>query len=413
MSQLSAPLRHPLLACADRVEEAVKDALDTNATFMPTDAKAEALVRLTGLVDQLETLRLRLIAASGDVADADGAPTVAAWLAPRTHADHRPAHRAEALAGALDRRWTLLGEATAAGRVTLAQAEVITRALDHLDTDVSADLLRRAEAHLVDQAALFTPRQLRVLGERVLEAICPDTHDDHERAALLAAERRASAATRLTLHTRGDGSVDVRARIPEAAASRLRTYLEAFTAPRHDPQGTPTGSRTPQERRMGQAFCALLEHLDPHQLPAHGGAATRVVVTIDLGDLLHGLGTATLADGTRITADQARRLACTAGLLPAVLDGDSEVLDLGRTKRLFTAAQRQALAVRHRECHADGCSVPATWCEAHHRTPWATGGRTDLDQAELLCSHHHHRIHDPDYTHRRLPDGSVRFHRRT
>ena len=207
MSQLSAPVRHPVLACADVVEGALKDVVGVDPVFMRTADKAEALVRLTGLVDQLETLRLRVMAASGDVADQDGAPDVASWLAPRTHGDHRPAHRARALAEALDERWTLLGDATSASRVTLAQAEVPARALDHLDTDVDPDLLRRAEAHLVDQADRFTPRQLRVLGERVLEVICPDTYDDQESAHLLAAERRASAATRLSMSVRGDGSV--------------------------------------------------------------------------------------------------------------------------------------------------------------------------------------------------------------
>lgn len=404
MSQLSAPVRHPVLACADAVEGALEDAAGTDPVFMRTPDKAEALVRLTHLVDRLETLRLRVIAASDDVADQDGAPNVASWLAPRTRGDHRPAHRAESLADALDRRWTLLGTATATGHVTLAQAEVIARALDNLGAEVPPDLRRRAEAHLVDQADRFTPRQLRVLGERVLEVICPDTYDDQERAKLLAAERRASAATRLSMALRGDGSVDIRARIPESAAARLKTHLEAFTAPRQQQAGT----RVPHQRRMGQAFCDLLERIDPDTLPDHGGAATRVVVTIPLGDLLHGLGV-----GTPITADQARRLACTAGLLPAVLGGDSEVLDLGRSKRLFSPAQRQALALRHRECHAHGCTVPATWCEAHHRDPWATGGRTDLAKAELLCSYHHHRIHDPDFHHHRRPDGSVRFHRRT
>ena len=409
MSQLSAPVRHPVLACADMVEGALADAAGTDPVFMRTPDKAEALVRLTRLVDQLETLRLRVIAASADVADQDGAPNVASWLAPRTRGDHRPAHRAESLADALDQRWTLLGAATTTGHVTVAQAEVIARALDNLDAEVPADLLRRAEAHLVDQADRFTPRQLRVLGERVLEVICPDTYDDQERARLLAAERRAGAATRLSMSVRGDGSVDLRARIPEAAAARLRTCLEAFTAPRRQ----HAAPRRPHERRMGQAFCDLLERLDPDLLPEHGGAATRVVVTIPLGDLLHGLGVGTLGDGTRITADEARRLACTAGLVPAVLGGDSEVLDLGRSRRLFTPAQRQALAVRHRECRAEGCTVPATWCEAHHQDPWSTGGRTDLARAELLCSFHHHRIHDRDFDHDRMPDGGVRFHRRT
>ena len=69
---------------------------------MRTPDKAEALVRLTGLVDQLETLRLRVIAASDDVADQDGAPNVASWLAPRG-APPRPADR-------LPRPLRLLGE---------------------------------------------------------------------------------------------------------------------------------------------------------------------------------------------------------------------------------------------------------------------------------------------------------------
>jgi len=67
-SLLSAPVRHPVLACADRVEDALKDAAGTDPVFMRTTDKAQALLRLTALVDQLETLRMRVIAASGDVA---------------------------------------------------------------------------------------------------------------------------------------------------------------------------------------------------------------------------------------------------------------------------------------------------------------------------------------------------------
>ena len=256
--------------------------------------------------------------------------------------------------------------------------------------------------------------------------VCPEAYDDQERRALLAAERRASAATRLSLHVRGDGAVDVRARIPEAAAARLRSYLEAFTSPRRGSTGTPTdveafeevdevdGRRVPADQRRGQAFCALLEAVDPDRLPRHGGVATTVVVTIPYDGLVAATGVGLLGDGTRITAGQARRLACGAGLLPAVLGGASEVLDLGRSQRLFTAAQRKALAVRQRACSAQGCTVPSTWCEAHHAgDPWSRGGRTDLADGLLLCAWHHHRIHDDRYLVERLPDGAVRFHRRT
>jgi hypothetical protein len=323
----------------------------------------------------------------------------------------------------LDGRWRRVGAAVADGRVSVAAARVLVRALDELPAEVEPELLERAEAHLVAEAEHYTPAQLRRLGAKVLEVIAPQTYDDHERQRLEAAMRRAEATTRLTLHDRGDGSVDLRARIPEATAARLRTYLEAFTSPRHDDaQGRAgaglldpaTGRRLPHDRVQGIAFCSLLEAVDPTRLPTHGGTATQVVVTMPLVGLQAGTGVGVLADGTPLTAGEVRRLACTAAILPAVLGGPSEVLDLGRTRRLFSAAQRKALALAHPQCQADGCTVPATWCEAHHaRDPWARGGRTDLADGTLLCGWHHHRAHDDHYDQRRLPNGDFRFHRRT
>jgi hypothetical protein len=138
------------------------------------------------------------------------------------------------------------------------------------------------------------------------------------------------------------------------------------------------------------------------------------VVTIDHDKLDHDLAVAGLTTGTPITASQARRLACGAGILPAVLDGRSQPLDLGRTKRLFTSTQRKAMAIRDRHCRAEGCDVPAAWCEAHHAAkPWTAGGNTDLADGVLLCSFHHHRAHDTRYDTTRLPNGQMRYHRRT
>jgi hypothetical protein len=120
------------------------------------------------------------------------------------------------------------------------------------------------------------------------------------------------------------------------------------------------------------------------------------VVMLDVDTLRSGLGAAGVSTGGRITASEARRLACTAGVLPAVLDGAGEVLDLGRARRLFSSAQRKALGIRDRTCRAEGCDIPAAWCEAHHAgQPWADGGRTDLADGVLLCPFHHHRAHDP------------------
>ena len=95
-----------------------------------------------------------------------------------------------------------------------------------------------------------------------------------------------------------------------------------------------------------------------------------------------------------------------------MLGGKSEILDLGRTSRLFSRAQRKALRVRDRRCRARGCTIPATWCEAHHLKPWALGGATDLADGVLLCSFHHHRAHDTEVEVTRRPDGDMEFRRR-
>lgn len=88
-----------------------------------------------------------------------------------------------------------------------------------------------------------------------------------------------------------------------------------------------------------------------------------------------------------------RRIACDADLIPAVLGGEGEILDLGRARRLFTRAQRKAITARDGGCATPGCTIPAAWCEAHHIDHWEHGGPTDVDNGVLLCSHHHHAVH--------------------
>ncbi len=48
--------RHPVLACVDAVAAAVKDTAGVDPVFMATSEKAEALLALSGLVDQLAAL---------------------------------------------------------------------------------------------------------------------------------------------------------------------------------------------------------------------------------------------------------------------------------------------------------------------------------------------------------------------
>jgi HNH endonuclease len=86
-------------------------------------------------------------------------------------------------------------------------------------------------------------------------------------------------------------------------------------------------------------------------------------------------------------------LACDAALIPHVLGTAGEDLDLGRVVRLFTRAQRRRLLRRDRGCTYPGCTAPAAWSRAHHVIHWLDGGRSDMDNAALLCQRHHTFVH--------------------
>ena len=408
------PVRvHPVLACADLIERALKDVRGVDPVFMTTEDKAAALTRLDRLGDQVTALRLRVMAGAGDVAEKTADHSVATWLAAETRTDPRDRAGELSLGRSLERRWAQLGAAVADGSVTLSQARVITRALEDLPAEeVGADAVVRAEETLIEYAASYAPRELRRLGRRILEVAAPETCDLAEGRALEREERRAAAVASLSLRRLGDGTTRMSGRLPDAVADRLRTYLEAHTSPRH--RGVGEGDQVPPRRRWAEAFGAFLEAADPARMPLHGGDATSVLVTVSVETLRSQLAGAGLVGEEPISAGEVRRLACTARIIPVVLGGRSEVLDLGRSRRLFSPAQRKAMAVRDRRCRAEGCTVPAAWCEAHHAgTPWALGGRSDLADGVLLCSWHHHRAHDPRYDARRLPQGDFRFHRRT
>ena len=138
-----------------------------------------------------------------------------------------------------------------------------------------------------------------------------------------------------------------------------------------------------------------------------------LVVLISEDSLIGRLEQAGALDtGERISPGLARRLACEGGILPMVINGTSQVLDAGRSQRLFSKAQRLAITIQQRgQCSAEGCEK-THGLHAHHRHPWSHSGRTDLANAIGLCHWHHMRAHDPTYDMREGPDGGVTFHRR-
>ncbi len=109
----------------------------------------------------------------------------------------------------------------------------------------------------------------------------------------------------------GDGLARTTIVHPVPDRDRLLTYLESYTSPSKHPDAiSGEEDRIPHHRLLGQAFGALLEHLDPAQLPAHGGDATTLMVTIDLDSLRNDLGTGSILGGEPLSATEVRRLAC-------------------------------------------------------------------------------------------------------
>ncbi len=284
-------------------------------------------------------------------------------------------------------------------------------------------MLEQAAKALVAFAEVHDARALKILGRRILEVVAPEVAEAWEAEQLAKAEREAEKAVAFRIREVDQGRCKGSFTVPLLVGQMLERALLAFAAPKHqiskrtgqEQQGEQASVpvRRPTAQRLGAAFVELIERLDPAILPRAGGVNATVVVTISLASLMGGLAAATLDTGARISAATARRMACEAGIVPVVLGGKSQPLDVGRARRFFTYAQRVALGVRDRGCTAEGCDAPPAMCHAHHDDPWSRSGRTDLARGRLLCPFHHRRIHDPDYEVDVGPDHEVRFHRRT
>ena len=369
-----------------------------------------SIARVGSVVAELEAQLLR----HADTVEAyaePGATSTAAWLGHTTRVTRREAHGKTRLAAALEQH-PLTREALARGEVRVEQAQVICRAVDELTRDLETDaasedpevralaadpdLPERAEKHLLAAAEHHDAKVLRILGKRILEVADPARADAHEARALEREEKRAAAKTRFSMADDGHGLSHGRFAIPTTHAAMLRKALLATAAPQH--QNAVGGAGTwrlekPGPQRLGEAFCEYLARYPADKLPHAGGVTATVVVTMTLESLLGGLKAAQLDTGERITAGQARRMACEAGLVPAVLGTRSQVLDQGFRTRLFTDPQRIARIIEQATCEHGTCDVPAAFCHAHHRTPWAHGGTTNKDDLQWLCPRHHTLAH--------------------
>lgn len=377
--------RHRVSVTVAQMRDLADSVSDTSVWSMDSDETVATLVSISRLRAQVAELEAR-VAEHADDAQVDE------WA-------HQTRQTKPAVIGQVRLGQALVTrghvrEALAAGDVVVDQAKVIVTALDQLTGDLGPDLVDKAERHLVAEAAHVDAKTLRILGKRLLDVVSPEVADEYEAKQLEREEADAMRATKLQMWDDGHGKVHGRFTLPTFHGAALKKMLLAIAAPKRQASQEPGAVRRPGPERMGRAFCELIEHYPANRLPKTGGVSATVVVMMTLEALEGRLEQAALLDtGEKVSAAMARRLACDAGLIPAVLGGPSEVLDLGRTRRYHSKAQRIAIAIRDRHCTEPGCDWPPAMCHVHHEPAWSRDGVTDIDHARLLCPKHHARFH--------------------
>ena len=263
----------------------------------------------------------------------------------------------------------------AAGQVSEEQAVVIVKGVDALPVEHRRD----AEAHLIGCAAEHDPVALRRLAHRVLEVVAPEIAEEHELKALQRQEALAEEACRFTIADDGHGLCHGRFTLPSHVGAMLKQAVLAINSPRHRRHsGTPKG--------LGHAFCEYVTRYPADRLPQAGGVDATVVVTMTLDNLLGDSHTPALLDtGDPITADQARKLACEAGIIPIVLGGKSEILDLGRSRRLYDRPSGSRSATATSTAPATAATGPPR-CATSTTTPPGAAAATPTSPTAGSCA---------------------------
>jgi hypothetical protein len=303
-------------------------------------------------------------------------------------------------AGMVGARSTLSGEtlpprlpataaALAAGEIGTGQLRVITETMTLLPASVPEPARERIEADLAGYAQDFDPRRLRIIARRLLDVVDPDGPEPAAEDPTPAIPVRGE----LWLRNRRDGSLGLEGWLDSEHASLVRGVIEQLAARRPtSPEGVPDERSVPQ--RQADALIELCQRARAEgEVPTTGGEPPHVTVTLDWDALRTGLGTAMLDYGQLISAAAARRIACDCKLIPVVLGGDSEPLDVGRAQRTVPLGIRRALVARDRGCSFPGCDRPPGLCEAHHIIHWADDGVSSVANCCLLCPMHHQQVH--------------------
>jgi hypothetical protein len=395
------------LDAASLTDAALLDALERG--FEARHAADSRLVRLAAEVAR----RSRSSLGPDGLASRLGSTSAAVLLADVGRITAAEGQRLCRVAEATSDRVTLLGErmpptfpivadAVRAAIIPVDSANHIVTALTQASPRSQREDLVAAELALVTFALESPADMVRAVAARWRDALDVDGIEQREGDLVERRSLRRSILTngmkryRLDLDPAGSAFLD--AAIDAQVGQAIRA--PKFCGPDSDnpDAGALHPDPVPDSRTLTQIAADAVVELARHAISCDGATvplpSATIVVRMTLDSLVSGLGEAQI-DGTEqpISARTARHLAADAHLIPAVLNAAGEVLDFGASRRLFSKAQRLALAERDGGCAVAGCSRPPSHTEAHHLRWWSHGGATNLANGILLCIKHHHTVH--------------------
>jgi hypothetical protein len=288
------------------------------------------------------------------------------------------------------------GAAALHGRLSTPMIDTIVGVLTQLPPEHRDE----AEQHLLSFAAEAGHKQVAALGARIVAHLDPDGAEPDPAEPV-------TPTRELSLRRKRTGVWELNGRFDDETGMRASALFDTLAQRRSSDEGPDL--RSPQER-YGDAFSDAIDlALNTPDLPMQAGERAHVMIAVSLADLKSGIGRAILGDTGTMSAAEARIHACDCKLIPAVLGGKSEPLDLGRQRRLVPPGIRNALYLRDRGCAFPGCHRPPRHCQGHHIRHWADGGPTDLGNLVLMCAHHHRLLHRSGWQVRIAADGLPEF----
>jgi hypothetical protein len=285
-------------------------------------------------------------------------------------------------------------DALTAGTVAAGHIDAIANATRNLDDATTAEFNARHD-DLLDDATR--------LGVDTFERNCRDL------AKSLTAQ--AAAASDADELDRQRAASNVR-RWVDQRTGMCHTHLELDPVRDRALWAAIEASRATQRQRDGNRHTPWDQLTVDAVVAAIGGGdradrVPEITALIDYRSLIDGLhsrGICETDNGMSLPVSTVRRMCCEAEILPVVLDGAGQALDVGLAKRTATRAQRRALRAMHRTCAHPDCTVPFDACRIHHVIAWQAGGQTDIDDLLPVCEPHHHLVHEGGWSLTMTPD---------